>query len=461
MKKRKILSLVLALVLLLGMTAIPAEAAGEYQMSPEAKEVYDWYESTYSWNVCVKTDTGTINVYSNDTPDEMFLYPDGTLEVWQHPDGEYAATCTVDIYHPDGTKETVTRDNPDAVDLDTPLEGNTVAPGTQGNVRENPSTYATRSKPVSFTDVPADAWYAEAVNALAAGGLVQGDGNGHFNPDGQVTYAEFVTILTRLYNMDPYFDDPVPKGSLGMYLTALSAYGERAVSVRHLDKTMEDAQNGDGGAPVHWAGMRAWWMGTTVMNVVEIEDLDVPVIRGSAIANIAYAAINASDGEPAYVNNYTLTDIPDWKDVLGITHKVAYEPTEFEHYDIGMDSYSKTVHVWPIDDELHFLPDGYVFRPWNSDYRGYSEGSVAANDLDGQTYVFAHPDLILRAYNMGLTNGVDDTHACDVYGRLTRAELAVLLYRAGLTRQGLCKIPEVSGTYEGLKLDAHDAKYWG
>lgn len=49
-----------------------------------------------------------------------------------------------------------------------------------------------------FTDVPDNAWYAEAVNAMADGGVLNGKGNGKFDPDAPVTLAELSAIICRL-----------------------------------------------------------------------------------------------------------------------------------------------------------------------------------------------------------------------------------------------------------------------
>ena len=47
------------------------------------------------------------------------------------------------------------------------------------------------------TDVPDTLWCAEAVNALASLGIVEGVGNGKFAPNQSITRAEFVTICAR------------------------------------------------------------------------------------------------------------------------------------------------------------------------------------------------------------------------------------------------------------------------
>lgn len=54
----------------------------------------------------------------------------------------------------------------------------------------------------SFTDVPADAWYAKAVNSLASLGILEGVGNNLFAPDRPITRAEFTVIAMRFTEGD-------------------------------------------------------------------------------------------------------------------------------------------------------------------------------------------------------------------------------------------------------------------
>lgn len=49
----------------------------------------------------------------------------------------------------------------------------------------------------TYTDVPADASYAEAVANLTAIGIVEGDGNGTFRPDDKITRAEVAAMVVR------------------------------------------------------------------------------------------------------------------------------------------------------------------------------------------------------------------------------------------------------------------------
>ena len=55
---------------------------------------------------------------------------------------------------------------------------------------------------VNFSDVPDNAWYADAVNALASLGILTGVGNNEFAPDRAITRAEFTVIAMRFTDGD-------------------------------------------------------------------------------------------------------------------------------------------------------------------------------------------------------------------------------------------------------------------
>ena len=50
-----------------------------------------------------------------------------------------------------------------------------------------------------YTDVPADAWYNNAVSTLSNAGIIDGYEDGTFKPDGNITRAEFATIAVRFF----------------------------------------------------------------------------------------------------------------------------------------------------------------------------------------------------------------------------------------------------------------------
>lgn len=54
------------------------------------------------------------------------------------------------------------------------------------------------SSPAPFDDVPSDAWYADAVAAIAAQGFMEGTGEARFSPDATLTRQELFTVMGRL-----------------------------------------------------------------------------------------------------------------------------------------------------------------------------------------------------------------------------------------------------------------------
>lgn len=61
---------------------------------------------------------------------------------------------------------------------------------------------------VKFTDVPADAWYGNAVHMLASLGIIKGIGNDQFAPNRTITRAEFAVIAMRFANLSATVTNP-------------------------------------------------------------------------------------------------------------------------------------------------------------------------------------------------------------------------------------------------------------
>ena len=57
----------------------------------------------------------------------------------------------------------------------------------------------TAGSAATFTDVPADAYYAGAVSWAVENGITTGVGGGKFDPTGACTRAQIAAFLTRLY----------------------------------------------------------------------------------------------------------------------------------------------------------------------------------------------------------------------------------------------------------------------
>lgn len=56
---------------------------------------------------------------------------------------------------------------------------------------------------VSFDDVDSSAWYAGAVDTLASLGIINGVGDGKFEPERSITRAEFTAIAMRFADRSP------------------------------------------------------------------------------------------------------------------------------------------------------------------------------------------------------------------------------------------------------------------
>lgn len=61
---------------------------------------------------------------------------------------------------------------------------------------------------VDFTDVPADAWYGNAVRTLASLGVIKGIGDDQFAPNRTITRAEFTVIAMRFANVSADVTNP-------------------------------------------------------------------------------------------------------------------------------------------------------------------------------------------------------------------------------------------------------------
>ena len=83
----------------------------------------------------------------------------------------------------------------------------------------------------AFTDVPANADYAEAVTVLSALEIINGYGDGSFKPDGKITRAEYAAIVCRAIGMgdiakggvSTFTDVPADHWATGYIATAQNA----------------------------------------------------------------------------------------------------------------------------------------------------------------------------------------------------------------------------------------------
>lgn len=112
---------------------------------------------------------------------------------WEFPDGDQGTVCGADVFDTLYTYGFLAGEDDGLVHPQDPLTRAEmcwlVAVALQCRMPGNDCPFA---------DVPADAWYAPAVTALANRGMVQGDENGLFHPEATVDHQQFITVMGRL-----------------------------------------------------------------------------------------------------------------------------------------------------------------------------------------------------------------------------------------------------------------------
>jgi hypothetical protein len=86
------------------------------------------------------------------------------------------------------------------------------------------SQYAVQFNVVSFSDLSGVAWAGEAIDVLAAKGVIQGKSEGIFDPQSSITRAEFITLLMRALEL------PHSAASAGFSDVSESAYYYNALA---------------------------------------------------------------------------------------------------------------------------------------------------------------------------------------------------------------------------------------
>lgn len=89
-----------------------------------------------------------------------------------------------------------------------------------------------------------------------------------------------------------------------------------------------------------------------------------------------------------------------------------------------------------FEDKLTARYAGKVWTPEDiPDYQTIKDNERQMNGGGDPDWQFWSADDIVRAYNLGITQGVDSTGTCNPLGGLTRAEAAQMLYNIGITRE--------------------------
>ena len=326
-----------------------------------------------------------------------------------------------------------------------------------------------------FTDVSPDAWYYEAVTAMADAGIVNGVGNGKFEPTRPMTAGELATVLWNMtygdwckatelyqtfnngtiggtggYNTNNYAGPRIgnwgiPKNATCSFAltwhelvpttwdghVALAVYGDSRI----------DPANGNSPYPSVQTGMQITTSGygrlagklySTYNNKPgdkyysrDMSGLAVVamskeyVTRGFAISELVNVLRQTGNLENIYnasgkKSTYaTDASIPDWADITNVYH------------DVCSASVKTSGDSWTNRNGMYLFHD----YTWAWDYIDEPGKTVISG---GYANTWFSADVLL-AYQAGIVSGKDASGRCDVGASMTRAEVCQMLYNAGVT----------------------------
>lgn len=155
----------------------------------------------------------------------------------------------------------------------------------------------------AFTDVPQDHWANPYVEAMTQKGVVTGVGNGRFNPDGNLSTAEFAVMLTQAFCPKKVAD---PEEGAAWWEPYLNAAWEAG----YLTDTTAGFSYADGSwdADVVTAPMTRYDMAQAMNNTAVAEKMTLPTDEQREAAQAAIGDFDSipEDYESAVVAMYAL-----------------------------------------------------------------------------------------------------------------------------------------------------------
>lgn len=251
----------------------------------------------------------------------------------------------------------------------------------------------------AFDDVKPGSWYYEAVNAMAAGGLLTGYTDGLFHPDDPITIAQYSTVFAKIYGIHSTEWD-WNWVQMNRYEPVYDQNG-KLIAIEMKPCYVDENGNPFPGA-IEPLRESHHWAQEDQINIVfmaqhhealQHEVLDEPIIRGQMLTEMF----------TLYVNKY------------------------------GASSAEKT---WTMDD----IPDADLAKNGRDILRADALATgnwkrYVANQLWGYA-------SILRAYDANITTGVDDNHTCNPFGIVTRAQFCQMLYNMDITTANSVPLPK-------------------
>lgn len=310
---------------------------------------------------------------------------------------------------------------------------------------------------VTFSDVPADAWYAQGVALCAEKGIMVGTGDGAFSPDEILSFNQCMTLALRLYDLLHGGDGvlaPPPedwvKPTLTLTLadgTELTGHGNETVALRGVE----------GGR------FRFGWWAWGMMGMFTRENLHVTLepdleknfdnpeyraamemlgqwgnaLEGPATVTVGDRVISGTVSCWIPTGDWGLSFYPDGEDTAEVTqflHSATYSdaPADNAWWRDGAWYRSQTEELREKSNLLIFRDEDCDASRWDFALTLYTAigelptlRTVEVPDLE-QGYRSA---VVHHLYEAGILTGVDPYGTFDGEGSFTRAQAAVMVAR--------------------------------
>ena len=326
-----------------------------------------------------------------------------------------------------------------------------------------------------FTDVSPDAWYYEAVTAMADAGIVNGVGNGKFEPTRPMTAGELATVLwnmtygdwckaTELYNTftngystgmnvdysKPNYPGPrignwgIPKDGLNLWggapysglvpttwdgPVALAIYGDSRLDPSNANDNFPDLKVAN---PV----------ATTQINLVNGRTAGYPkqMAYGTALTysrDMSGLAIVAMSKETV-TRGFAISELVNVLRQTGYLQSIYDASGKKSVYATGA-SIPDWTDITNVYHDVCSASTKNAFTIYGDNYCRYHDYTWAWDYIDepGKTVIsggYANTWFsadVLLAYQAGIVSGKDASGRCDVGASMTRAEVCQMLYNAG------------------------------
>ena len=326
-----------------------------------------------------------------------------------------------------------------------------------------------------FTDVSPDAWYYEAVTAMADAGIVNGVGNGKFEPTRPMTAGELATVLwnmtygatwykaTEMYNTfdngcntasktdysKPNYPGPkygswgIPKDGTSPYSApycvlvpttwdgpvALAIYGDSRLDPSNANDNFPDLKVANPVAATQITtvnGRAAGYPGKATYGTALTYSRDM-----SGLAIVAMSKETVTRG-------FAISELVNVLRQTGYLEDIYNASGKKSVYTTGA-SIPDWTDITNVYHDVCSASTKNAFTMYGDNYCRYHDYTGAWNYIDepGKTVIsggYANTWFsadVLLAYQAGIVSGKDASGRCDVGASMTRAEVCQMLYNAG------------------------------